>query len=763
MTESVITMRRPGGGGSASNGHSAPTFSGPADRVLEVVARLREAAPATQAELAAVVAELTPPALEATAAVLLTRSSRGWCPLEGARRAVNGTLSEPRLLDSVTGDTTQWFDGGHALLLPVRTGKVMLLVTGLEGRLPGLDGSVGVLTLAVDLMLQAIEQREVVARTREEVSALQQVATEILSVRDSAEVLLSITHTAHRLLNADIAGVFLREDDEMVMQSCVGNRRIETARLRMTRGQGLAGRVLQTGEPVQVDDYVHADVISGDFIPLAQLESVRSALGAPLTVRGETIGVLEVWRRRRSVFTPHEVRRLVAMASLVTIAIENARLNDAQVTSMRHLEAAYASLERQVDTLRQSTMTQRVLIQVLLEGEGLPAIARTVSTLTGGRVAIVSTTLDTLASHPHDLDLTGVRAELRRVKRERNSSGLTTLKLRDDNCWLSVQSIQAAGESFGYVCLISDDPPGDALEIAVGQAALVGALHQLEQRAADEARADARDEIVWDLLHGSNEYQRAAASRAERMHIDLRRPHRVFCCQLQRIEAIARLEGMDTARMDRLRYEVRGVVQRVCAESGSPDLVSLRGNDIVAVAPCVDPASARALADAATAQMTALLPGLVTLWGVSRPHDSPFEYRVAYKEASIALQAASRLGGQNRTSIFDELGVVRLLLAPSDQPDLAEYVDEVLGPVLEYDGRRGTSLIKTLRAYLEADCSLSIAARRLFVHHKTLRYRIDRIQELTKLDLRHNEDRFRADLALRILEVPTLRNSLDGE
>ena len=764
MSESVITMPRSGGGELTSNGHSGGRPEGPADRAVAVVARLRELAPTTQAELAAAVAEATPGELGATAAVLLGRGPRGWCPLEGSRRAAgNGAVPEPGLLDSVAGDRAEWYDGGHALLLPVRPGQVMLLLTGLDGGVHGYEGAATVLTLAIDLMLQAIEQRQVVCRTREEVSALQQVATEILSVRDSAEVLLSITHTAHRLLNADIAGVFLREGDDMVMQSCVGHRRIETARLRMTRGQGLAGRVLQTGQPVQVDDYVHADVISDDFIPLAQLESVRSALGAPLTVRGETIGVLEVWRRRRSVFTPHEVRRMVAMASLVTIAIENARLNDAQVTSMRHLEAAYASLERQVDTLRQSTMTQRVLIQLLLEGEGLPAIARTMSTLTGGRVAIVSNTLDTLASHPIDLDLTAVRTELRRVKRERNSSGLTTLKLRDDNCWLSVQSIQAAGESFGYVCLISDDPPGDALEIAVGQAALVGALHQLEQRAADEARADARDEIVWDLLHGSNEYQRAAASRAERMHIDLRRPHRVFCCQLQRIEAIARLEGMDTARMDRLRYEVRGVVQRVCAESGSPDLVSLRGNDIVAVAPCVDPEDARRLAEAATAQMTALLPGIVTLWGVSRPHDSPFEYRVAYKEASIALQAASRLGGQNRTSIFDELGVVRLLLAPSDQPDLAEYVDEVLGPVLEYDRRRGTSLIKTLRAYLEADCSLSIAAHRLFVHHKTLRYRIDRIQELTSLDLRHNEDRFRADLALRILEVPTLRSSLEAE
>src|SRR4029077_19744960 len=109
-----------------------------------------------------------------------------------------------------------------------------------------------------------------------------EVPTEILSVRDSTEVLLSIPRTALPLLSADIAGVFLREGDEMVMRSCVGHRETATARLRMTRGRGVAGRVLQSAEPVQVDDYVRSEVISDDFIPLAQRESVCSALGAPL-------------------------------------------------------------------------------------------------------------------------------------------------------------------------------------------------------------------------------------------------------------------------------------------------------------------------------------------------------------------------------------------------------------------------------------------------------------------------------------------------
>jgi sugar diacid utilization regulator len=517
--------------------------------------------------------------------------------------------------------------------------------------------------------------------------------------------------------------------------------------------------VLQTSEPVQVDDYVRAEVISDDFIPLAQMESVRSALGAPLTVRGDIIGVLEVWRRRRSVFAPHEVRRLVAMANLVTIAIANARLNDSQATSMHRLETAYDTLERQVEATRQSATMQRALIQLLLEGAGLPAIARSVATLTGDRVAILSTTLESLATHPRDLDLTAVRNELRRVQRERHGGGgPAPIRLRDGGGWLSVQPIQAAGDNFGFVCLVGDQTPGDAQEIVIGQAALVAALHHLEQRAADEARADARDEIIWDLLHGSDEYQRTAARRAERLHIDLRRPHRVFCCQLQDIDLIPPQEGpeparAEPARTERARHQVRRILQRVSAQHGGPDLVSLRGNAMVAVAPCADPASARALTAAATEQMAAVLPGLVTMWGVSRLHANPLEYRVAYREATIAMRVAARQRQSGVVAVFDELGVTRLLLAPGDQPDLADYVKEVLGPALDYDRERSTPLIATLRAYLESDCSLNAAAQRLAVHHKTLRYRLNRIHELTQLDLRRHEDRFRADLALRILQV----------
>src|SRR5215470_14765084 len=64
--------------------------------------------------------------------------------------------------------------------------------------------------------------------------------------------------------------------------------------------------------------------------------------------------------------------------------------------------------------------------------------------------------------------------------------------------------------------------------------------------------------------------------------------------------------------------------------------------------------------------------------------------------------------------------------------------------------RNDGALLRTLRAFFDADCSQRTAAERLFVHHKTLRYRLGRIQQLTGLDLGRHEDRMRADLALRL-------------
>ncbi len=237
---------------------------------------------------------------------------------------------------------------------------------------------------------------------------------------------------------------------------------------------------------------------------------------------------------------------------------------------------------------------------------------------------------------------------------------------------------------------------------------------------------------------------------------------RIFRLQLPGLEALAASEGMNSPQMDGVRREIRTLVRESNAMHGGPDLVSLRGNTIVALTPSTDSADALELLNTTTGRLEGLLPGLKVVGGVSRPVNSPLHYGVAYEEASVALKAARRLGGEARAAVFDNLGIVRLLLTPGEGADLMEFVNEIIGPLLDYDQKRGAMLVRTLQAYLRADCSLNRAADELHIHHKTLRYRLDRMEELTTLDLRHNEDRFKADLALRLLDAAHVHSLPDA-
>ncbi len=126
----------------------------------------------------------------------------------------------------------------------------------------------GVLAITIELA----HERRRVGDAMDEVKVLQKVAARIFLSHEIEEILLTITHETIRLLDADICGVLLREDDQIVMKACAGNDTVDTARLRMRRGEGLAGRVFASGKPVKVDDYLRSKTISQDFFPLARSE-----------------------------------------------------------------------------------------------------------------------------------------------------------------------------------------------------------------------------------------------------------------------------------------------------------------------------------------------------------------------------------------------------------------------------------------------------------------------------------------------------------
>lgn len=728
----------------------------------EALRAMANAALACEQAVKEVAAERFAAVLGGHAAIVIERNGTGWCCTSGGGSRLGDRAAEVPATISMSRDIVGL--PGVGAFIPVKPDVGVLTDRQvIEADRAGLLRS---LAIGFDLALTAATQNRVTLDAMDEIGSLQQIAKRILSAAELDEVMFSITRETTRLLGADIGGVFLRDGDDLVMRSCVGNDTFDIDRLRMKRGQGLAGRVFDTGRPCKIDDYLGSDQLNRDFFWLARDENIRCAVGAPLRAGEEVIGVLEVWRRRNVPFTDQDVQRVVTLANLTTIAIQNARLYESQKAAMRQLTQTNENLLRQSEFVRRSTQLQDDLIGALLDGGGVAAIARIVSRHAAVEVAILGTDFGVMAAYPARLAggdwLTRVETASQQLPGHANS---TTAIARCQDAWLSLRPIVTGGNRIGWVCALSPNEPDDIQEIAIRQAAVASALYCLEQRSASQARASALGALMWDLLEGTPPVRQSALDRLKDFHIDLHGPHRVVHGTIEELAQTARGEGWNMDTIERKQRAVLEACERAL-NSASLKLIASRGDLVVAIVSALDAARATRVLKTLHEEILAK-DGVRTFWGVSAPCESPSQLPSANDEAQCAALAVAKLGTpKNPVVIHEHLGVLTLLLQGSGIAggrELGKFVNRILGPMLRYDSAHHGVLAKTIRAYLDNDCSLKLAARQLFVHEKTVRYRLAQFEELTGVDLRRHREKMSVDLALLMHDFATRSTNVSGD
>jgi hypothetical protein len=132
----------------------------------------------------------------------------------------------------------------------------------------------------------------------------------------------------------------------------------------------------------------------------------------------------------------------------------------------------------------------------------------------------------------------------------------------------------------------------------------------------------------------------------------------------------------------------------------------------------------------------------------------------ALRQAQHAIDLGIRLGRAGQTICYEDLGIYRLLLQVGDMHQLWQFAQDVLGPLIDYDARHKVGLVGTLSVYLSQHESLKQTARVLRIHVNTVTYRIQRIEQLTSLDLTNPDHRLSAHVAAKIIESQRSRRPL---
>ncbi|MCY3866624.1 MAG: helix-turn-helix domain-containing protein [Chloroflexi bacterium] len=164
---------------------------------------------------------------------------------------------------------------------------------------------------------------------------------------------------------------------------------------------------------------------------------------------------------------------------------------------------------------------------------------------------------------------------------------------------------------------------------------------------------------------------------------------------------------------------------------------------------------ARASIEDIRAQLAVRVSGGQVAAGISKPANGLSSLRDAYREAKDAVGIAYELSDRDTTTFYGDLKLYQLLLALKERnlEQLQRFGADALGPLIEHDERKQSDLVRTLSGFFAANGNLAKAAQQLDVHRNTLVYRLERIAELTNLDLDDSENRLILHLALKTQRV----------
>ena len=379
-------------------------------------------------------------------------------------------------------------------------------------------------------------------------------------------------------------------------------------------------------------------------------------------------------------------------------------------------------------------------------GAGLPEIARATSRALDVSVAIVDSSSSVLAvacASPDDEHAVLSVAE-----------GTSTLDLKVADASVGQLRFRPRGRSAA---------PAEALLRMVGT---LIALEVERSQAPDRASTEAVAGFVADLIDRRVTDRENIVARAHELGADVSAGASVL---VVRAHPLHPEEGDWRARVVRIAQRgARGVARdtlaaavelgawpgrRVAGGNSSGDASGRPEPEILLVVPGADAEVGRRAAAAVSRELELGLAGYQCAVALSRQASDPVDLHRAGAEALLAANVAEARGLQRLA--FEETGAYRLLLpAMSDDPgELQRFHEETVAPLVAYDEQYDTELVRTLESFLDADGNVARTAERLFTHRHTIRYRLERVKELTGLDVSSTDGRERLGLGLKAMRV----------
>jgi PucR family transcriptional regulator, purine catabolism regulatory protein len=429
-------------------------------------------------------------------------------------------------------------------------------------------------------------------------------------------------------------------------------------------------------------------------------------------------------------------------------------------------DATEVIINRQASQLEQSQAIHRSLLGVVIRGGGWQDLVEEASRLLEKPVFVVDVSLEPLAASAGlPLPAPALADRLRRPEIRASFAALGMAEKlfhvqEEDLPAMFVLPIVSGHRRLGYLCAVTDATEPSTMEMLILEhSATIAALEMAQDRVRFETEVRLKGDFVDDVISGGERASDSLLRRGAFLGCDLSQGASVL------LVAVDELRG-PVARKPAAQEELETAVERffsqisryVSAKEPS-SLASLKSGQIIIFvcgSTARDPDALRRLA-APIQETGQRVGGLSVSVGISGFIPDSLQMDRGYQEALVALKVGRKLHGPGTVLHFQDVGTYRLLLDTweRDPEQIRALYEETIGPVDRYDQANGTQLVQTLTVFFQHNESLSKTAAELYAHRHTVRYRLEKIAEISGLSVFATEHKERLGLGLKARSLLT--------
>ncbi|AMT92435.1 hypothetical protein A2T55_00215 [Brevibacterium linens] len=560
-------------------------------------------------------------------------------------------------------------------------------------------------------------------------SALLESASELIRVRDTEKLLQKLVDRARTLIGCDIAYLsqYYPETDDLRVQASRGAISANLKELRVPPGVGLAGLVVRDRAAQWTSNYDLTRLPHERRVDSAvKAERMESLLGVPMVVDGEVLGALFAANRYPHDFTTDEITLLSALADHASVVLKTAQLMGDLAEAAQASAEAEETAAAQASTLQRLVEVEEQLTQLVLQGQGVPAVLDAISELLEADVIVVDSGRLGSPSFPADAaffdGITVDDADVRTALSHSRATG---------------RSAQVAGAQHMYVASVAshrrqhsalfvrfDDEPADGDANIVAQAAQTLALIRMNEQARADAENRVRGELAVDIIAGTRDLSELEA-RSRTGSFSLSGPWRLMTIQ------------GDIENDDRIAARLVRVEPRILMTQRSPGITVLLPSAVIRDRPTLD---------TLFEESGALESSLVI---ISDTDYDRKQLRTAEDEMWSCIRILNSLGISEGIFPPEEFAPYTAMFGTA--PEQTErFMHRMLEPLRRWDRTHSAELLSTLREYFESGMSIRRTATQMSVHVNTVKQRLERAELVLGQEWKTPERAFRLQVALRL-------------